>query len=105
LTRSQRTCGLSAAISSTLETIARDRQITFDCDADATGAWDEQRVLQAISNLTSNAVRHGTPGSPVRLRVTGDEDYVAVEIRNRGWMPRELLPPIFEPFSAANEPP
>jgi PAS domain S-box-containing protein len=81
-----------------LETIARDRQITLDCEADATGAWDEQRILQAISNLTSNAVRHGTPGSPVRLRVTGTEDHVSVEIRNRGSIPSELLPRIFEPF-------
>ena len=52
-----------------LEAIARDRQITFDCDADGEGAWDEHRIFQAISNLTSNAVRHGTPGSPVRATV------------------------------------
>lgn len=39
-------------------------QITFDCDADGTGAWDEHRIVQAISNLASNAMRHGTPGSP-----------------------------------------
>ena len=81
-----------------LEAIARDRQITFDCDADGTGAWDEHRVVQAISNLASNAVRHGTPGSPVRVRLTGDEQQVAVEIRNRGTIPSELLPRIFEPF-------
>src|SRR6185436_12753109 len=67
-----------------LEAIARDRQITFDCDIDGSGAWDEHRILQAISNLTSNAVRHGTPGSPVRVRLTGDAERVAVEVRNRG---------------------
>jgi signal transduction histidine kinase len=32
------------------------------------------------------------------MRVTGDEDHVAVEIRNRGSIPSELLPRIFEPF-------
>ena len=81
-----------------LEAIARNRQITFDCDIDGAGAWDEHRILQAISNLASNAVRHGTPGSPVRLRPTGDEDCVAVEILNQGTIPTEILPRIFEPF-------
>ncbi len=81
-----------------LEAIARDRQITFDCDVDGHGAWDEHRIVQAISNLTSNAVRHGTPGSPVRVRLTGDERQIAVEINNRGTIPSELLPRIFEPF-------
>ncbi len=81
-----------------LEAIARDRKITFDCEVDGHGAWDEHRVLQAISNLTSNAVEHGTPGSPVHLRLTGDEHRVAVEVHNEGTIPAELLPRIFEPF-------
>jgi two-component system, OmpR family, sensor histidine kinase VicK len=81
-----------------LEAISRDRQIVFECDADGRGAWDEHRILQAISNLTSNAVQHGTPGSPVRLRLTGDADQVAVEVHNEGSIPGELLPRIFEPF-------
>lgn len=81
-----------------LEATARDRQITFDCHGDPTGAWDEHRVVQAISNLASNAVRHGTPGSPVRLRLAGDAQQVAVEIRNGGTIASELLPGIFEPF-------
>ena len=81
-----------------LEAIARDRKFMFDCDADGAGLWDEQRILQAISNLASNAVQHGTPGSPVRVRLTGDEQRVVVEIQNEGTIPRELLPVIFEPF-------
>jgi len=83
-----------------LEAIARDRQITFECDADGTGAWDEHRILQAISNLASNAVRHGTPGSPVTLRLTGDDKQVAVEVHNRGAIPADALPRLFEPFSS-----
>ncbi len=81
-----------------LEAIARGRQITFDCDADGTGAWDEHRIVQAISNLTANAVQHGVPGSPVQLRLTGDNDHVTVEVANRGTIPIEILPRIFEPF-------
>jgi PAS domain S-box-containing protein len=81
-----------------LEAIARDREITFDCDVDGAGAWDEHRIVQAISNLASNAVRHGTPGSPVHVRLTGDDERVAVEVHNRGTIPDEIRPRIFEPF-------
>jgi two-component system CheB/CheR fusion protein len=81
-----------------LEAIAKDRKITFDCEADGEGAWDEHRILQAISNLASNAVQLGTPGSAVRVRLTGDEQRVAVEVHNSGTIPGELLPRIFEPF-------
>jgi PAS domain S-box-containing protein len=81
-----------------VRTIATNRQVTFDCDADGQGAWDEHRIVQAISNLTSNAVQHGAPGSPVRLRLTGDERRVAVEVHNEGSIPVEVLPRLFEPF-------
>jgi len=81
-----------------LAAIARDRHITFDCEADGRGLWDEHRVLQAISNLTSNAIKHGKPGSPVRVRLTGDAQNVAVEVHNEGTIPAEVLPRIFEPF-------
>lgn len=77
---------------------ARDRQILLDCDADGRGAWDEHRLLQALSNLTTNAVKHGEPGSPVSVRLTGDPQAVAVEVHNRGTIPDDVLPHIFEPF-------
>jgi signal transduction histidine kinase len=81
-----------------LKAIARDRHITFDCEADGQGDWDEHRVLQALSNLTSNALQHGTPGSAVQVRLTGDEQRVTVEVHNEGAIPGELLPHLFEPF-------
>lgn len=81
-----------------LEAITPDHKITLDCEADGRGEWDEHRILQVISNLTANALQHGTPGSPVRMRLTGDEQHVAVEVRNEGTIPDELLPCIFEPF-------
>jgi signal transduction histidine kinase len=81
-----------------LKATARDRRIDFECAADGHGAWDEHRLLQAISNLTSNAVQHSVPGSPVHVRLTGDEQNVAVEVHNEGVIPHQLLPRIFEPF-------
>jgi PAS domain S-box-containing protein len=81
-----------------LRAVARDREIRFDCEADGRGDWDEDRILQAISNLASNAVQHGTPGSPVRVRLAGDDQRVAVEVSNDGTIPGDVLPRIFEPF-------
>lgn len=81
-----------------LAAISRDREITFDCEADGRGVWDETRILQAISNLTANAVQHGEPGSPVHVRLTGDDRNVAVEVRNQGAIPEDVMPRIFEPF-------
>ena len=80
------------------EAIARDRRIAFEGEADGMGVWDEHRLLQAIANLTSNAVQHGTPGSPIRVRLRGDEQRVAVEVHNQGTIPAELLPHLFHPF-------
>src|SRR6185436_2201961 len=59
-----------------VKAIATDRAVTFECEADGQGEWDEHRILQAISNLTSNAVQHGEPGSPVRVRLRGDAQRV-----------------------------
>jgi two-component system CheB/CheR fusion protein len=81
-----------------LKNIARDREIRFDCDVDGRGLWDEHRLMQAVSNLASNAVKHGTPGSPVRVKLTGDDKQIAVEVSNQGVIPQDLLPRIFEPF-------
>jgi len=81
-----------------IENIALGRKIRFDCDGDGRGVWDEHRILQAISNLTSNAVKHGKPGTPVGVRLTGDASQVAVEVRNQGAIPSDVLPRIFEPF-------
>jgi PAS domain S-box-containing protein len=83
-----------------LETIVRDREIFLGCDIDGKGTWDEPRVLQAISNLTSNAVKHADPGSAIDVRISGDDQRVAVEVLNQGTIPAELLPHLFEPFRA-----
>ena len=86
-----------------LAAMTQGRNITFDCEADSWGVWDEHRILQAISNLASNAVQHGVPDSPVLVSVRGDAQRVTVEVQNEGAIPGELLPHIFEPFSSRRQ--
>jgi signal transduction histidine kinase len=86
-----------------VEAKAPDRQITFDGDVDGAGEWDEHRIVQALSNLLSNAVQHGTPGSPIRIRLTGNAEQVVIHVHNRGAIPKEMLPRIFEPFRSGRQ--
>jgi two-component system, sensor histidine kinase and response regulator len=72
--------------------------LTLEVKGDCTTTGDADRLLQVFSNLVSNALQHGTKGSAVVTTVQGDEREVVVSVRNRGVIPRELLPTIFDPF-------
>jgi two-component system, OmpR family, sensor histidine kinase VicK len=96
-------CAPCQQIIDELKLSAPGRKITLECCVDGQGSWDEHRILQAISNLASNAVQHGTPGTPVRMLIKGDEQCVVVEVRNEGTIPEEDLAHIFEPFRAADQ--
>jgi PAS domain S-box-containing protein len=66
---------------------------------DTSGAWDRERLLQALGNLVSNAVQHGDTSFGLQIDVDGSDDQSAiVAISNRGAIPADLLPTLFEPF-------
>jgi signal transduction histidine kinase len=82
-----------------------DRDISVDASGDAMGAWDKDRVIQALSNLLGNAIQHGT--DPIRLVIREREDRLAVltRVTNRGRpIDAERITQLFEPFSPALEP-
>ena len=67
---------------------------------DLCGAWDADRLEQVASNLVSNAVDHGDPGTPVRVELSGREEDVTLTVRNGGpGPPPEVMEHLFEPFS------
>jgi signal transduction histidine kinase len=77
---------------------------TFDLRAigDASGAWDASLLLQVISNLATNAVRHGDPSAPLRIAIEATQpEAVLVSFHNRGAIPAHLMPRIFDPFRGA----
>jgi signal transduction histidine kinase len=79
-----------------------DREIVVESTGDLTGEWDPDRLEQVASNLVSNAVDHGEPGTPVRVELAGEPDAVVLTVRNSGpGMPPEVLAHLFEPFSRA----
>jgi PAS domain S-box-containing protein len=70
---------------------------------DTRGEWDEDRLAQAFSNLVGNALEHGERTDPITISVVGEHDAVRAEIHNRGVIPAELLPKLFEPLSGASK--
>ncbi|MFY0476197.1 hybrid sensor histidine kinase/response regulator [Achromobacter marplatensis] len=75
------------------------RQIECACGGHLAGAWDAARLSQVFSNLVGNALHHGTPDIPVRIRADGTAtDRVAVTVSNGGSISPALLPHLFNPF-------
>ena len=67
-----------------------------------TGAWDNDRLAQVLSNLLGNAIEHGAAGAPVTVRLDGTEQpVVRISVRNAGVIPADMLPSIFDPFRRA----
>jgi signal transduction histidine kinase len=70
-------------------------EVTGTC----TGTWDPDRIAQLVDNLVANAIEHGDPNAPVRVRVCEDSGDVVLQVVNQGQpIPQELLPVVFEAF-------
>ena len=79
-----------------------DRELVVEAREgdDLSGAWDPDRLEQVASNLVSNAVDHGEPGTPVRVELAAAGGEVVLAVRNAGpALPPEVLAHLFEPFS------
>lgn len=69
------------------------------------GAWDEDRLTQAISNLLGNALHHGTPEVPVHITLDGEAHRsVALTITNGGTIPENIRQRLFDPFRRGSDP-
>ncbi|WP_394791970.1 ATP-binding protein [Rhodoferax sp.] len=94
-----------------LERVVQERQSTFPerrievrQRGDLVGAWDEDRLTQAISNLLGNALHHGQPEVPVLITLDGEASCsVVLTISNGGAIPEEIRPRLFDPFRRGSE--
>jgi signal transduction histidine kinase len=75
-------------------------QIEFDTKgAPIVACCDPSRIRQVLSNLVTNAQRHGAPGRVVRVALSADDQTVTLSVHNEGPpIPRDLLDRIFEPL-------
>jgi signal transduction histidine kinase len=82
----------------TAELACGDRQIDLDVELTSSVWCDQARIAQLLSNLVGNAMTHGDPRFPVRIRArTAGQFEVVVE--NHGAIAAERLAFVFHPFS------
>ena len=83
-----------------LQHVNPKRRIEREISGDLSGHWDGDRLIQVVSNLLDNALRHGDPDAPIRLRVWASAPHtVSMEVRNEGPpIPPEMMPALFHPF-------
>jgi signal transduction histidine kinase len=64
---------------------------------------DGARIAQLFSNLLANALTHGAPDRPVRVRARSDDSCFEISVMNSGEpIPPDSLDRLFEPFSRAS---
>jgi signal transduction histidine kinase len=67
---------------------------------------DGARVAQMFSNLLANALTHGDPSGPVRVRARCDDACFELSVTNHGTpIPPETVERLFRPFSRASDRP
>ena len=98
-------CDLGPVCEASLEDIRAgnpEQQFVQQMSGDLTVQADAARMQQALSNLLSNAVQHGSRQSPVTLTAAGEADAIVLKVRNSGDpIPSDALQAIFEPLVRA----
>src|SRR5690606_11412472 len=73
-------------------------KISVEGPADLQGKWDPARIGQVLSNLISNAIRHGG-GTPVQVKLEERDEEALIHITDSGpGIPVELQEKIFHRF-------
>jgi signal transduction histidine kinase len=81
-----------------------ERRIEFNSSGKLTGVFDENRLRRLLGNLVLNALEHGTPNSPVSVRLTGLDTEVVITVQNRGpVIEPSMLGEIFQPLKRGRE--
>jgi PAS domain S-box-containing protein len=75
------------------------RRLELEVEGDGWGHWDADRLAQVVGNLVSNALHHGRPDTPVRVKVSGLGPEVQLSVHNDGVpIPPEVQATLFQPF-------
>ncbi len=90
---------VTAQVIEELRTAHPDRTVVAEQSGDLRGVWDGERLAQVVSNLATNAMKHGAEDRPIGVRVRGLDDEVVIEVRNEGpTIPDDVRARLFEPL-------
>jgi signal transduction histidine kinase len=79
--------------------------ITVRSTGETRGQWDCERLTQAVTNLVSNAVHHGTEGAPIEITADGSPEEIVIAVRNQGpAITTDEMQRIFEGMKAIGAP-
>jgi signal transduction histidine kinase len=76
-----------------------NRQIELTATGDNRGRWDGVRLQQLVRNLVSNAIRYGSPDTPIRVVLSGKKADICLEVTNSGpTIDASVLSQLFDPL-------
>lgn len=75
---------LVSDIAGDIEVIDPERAVSLDAPGSAIVTGDRDRLTQVFAGLTTNALRHTPPGTPIDLRVSQSPVTVRVEVTDHG---------------------
>ncbi|WP_165250415.1 GAF domain-containing sensor histidine kinase [Paludisphaera soli] len=98
--------GLLEQVVRELESARPGRTVDREIRIDRVVFCDGRRLAQMLSNLLGNALTHGDPDGPVRVRALVSADALEIAVENRGpTIPPEVLARLFQPFSRGDASP
>jgi two-component system sensor histidine kinase/response regulator len=87
-----------------VQATAPQRRIVLETAGELTGDWEEGRLGQLLSNLLTNAIRHGAEGA-ISVHASGSEpDQVSFSVHNSGAIAPHVRERLFDPFRAGGDP-
>jgi hypothetical protein len=82
------------------------REVSGEIELDGPVNCDPARVAQMFSNLLANALTHGDPQGPVRVRARRDGGAFELSVSNQGEpIPPETVERLFQPYTRASDRP
>lgn len=82
-----------------MEGVFPDARIEFRADIERPVDCDPNRIMQVLSNLLGNAVSHGAPDEPIRVRARQTDERFMLSVCNSGPpIPEAAREDLFQPF-------
>src|SRR6185436_13411757 len=102
-------CPLARVVDRSMDSVrafAEEEGVKLQIGAMEGVLWaDENRMVQVLVNLVSNAIKYSPPGGTVAVSSRQGLDWVEVRVKDEGpGIDRSLFETIFQPFGSASNP-